>query len=242
MSLRRFSALVAVAAGTIVLAAAQQKDAADAIVARNTSAKGGLEKIKALTSLKQTAIVVTNGMEMPLTIYSKRPNLIRQEITVGDRLVVNAFDGQVPWILNPLLGPQQTKPIIISGPQAEQTKADSNFDGPLLDYRAQGYTAAIDKPETTPDGLQLAHLRLTASTGRVLHIYLSTKTWLDVRHVTVTPQGRLEQQFDDYRLVEGFTMPFRIRMLVNGVQQSEIRVEKLEFNTTMDDALFRLPK
>jgi hypothetical protein len=31
-------------------------------------------------------------------------------------------------------------------------------------------------------------------------------------------------------------------MLANGVQQSELRVERVEFNIPIDDALFRMPR
>ena len=40
----------------------------------------------------------------------------------------------------------------------------------------------------------------------------------------------------------GATMPFTIRMLTNGVPQGEIRVQAVEFNVAMDDAIFRMPK
>lgn len=239
---RRTAAAVAVTlalAGSVL--AAQKRESADQLVARNIAAKGGLEKLKSIQTIKTTSIVNANGQEMPLTVYGRRPNLIRQEISINKQLVVSAFDGQVAWILNPLLGPQQSKPIVMAGPQSEQIKADSAFDGPLVDYRGQGYTAAVDDLETV-DGVEQAHIRLTATSGRVIHIYLNNKTGLDVRHVTVTNQVRLEQHFDDYRAVDGYTVPFRIRTLVNGVQQSEVRVQQVEFNMTVDDALFKLPK
>jgi hypothetical protein len=37
-------------------------------------------------------------------------------------------------------------------------------------------------------------------------------------------------------------IPFHIRLLVNGVPQSEMKVQSVEFNVAMDDAIFRMPK
>ena len=35
---------------------------------------------------------------------------------------------------------------------------------------------------------------------------------------------------------------YQIRLLVNGVQQSEMKVQSVQLNVTMDDAIFRMPK
>ena len=53
---------------------------------------------------------------------------------------------------------------------------------------------------------------------------------------------KLEQEFCDYRTVDGITVPFHVRLLTNGVPQSEITVKSVEFNVPMDDAIFRMPK
>jgi hypothetical protein len=179
-------------------------------------------------------------MEMPMTAYVKRPNRLRQEIRMGDKLIINGFDGETAWILNPLIG-EPARAVVLGGPQAEQIRADSNFDGPLVDYKAQGYTVALDEPQLE-GGKALVHLRVTSSKGQIRHLYLDPGTWLEVKYVSEMGTTRVEQQFGNYRTVDGVTSPFLIRQVVNGVTQSEIRVEKIEFNTPIDDALFRMPK
>jgi hypothetical protein len=52
----------------------------------------------------------------------------------------------------------------------------------------------------------------------------------------------VDQEFSDYRDVDGIQVPFMIRTSTNGVLQSEVRVQTVEFNVAMDDALFRMPK
>ena len=36
--------------------------------------------------------------------------------------------------------------------------------------------------------------------------------------------------------------PFKIKMLVDGVQQSQINVQSVEFNVKIDDAMFKVVK
>jgi hypothetical protein len=73
-------------------------------------------------------------------------------------------------------------------------------------------------------------------------VYLDSKTYLEARITTEQNKMKLEQEFLDYRDVEGLKQPFLIRMLVNGALQSEVKVQTIEFNSKMDDSLFRIPK
>jgi hypothetical protein len=55
-------------------------------------------------------------------------------------------------------------------------------------------------------------------------------------------QLRRDQELSDYRDQDGIKVPFLVRTLMNGVLQSELKVQTVEFNVTLDDALFRVPK
>lgn len=227
---------VAMFAAGVTAASAQS---VDELVAKNIDAKGGLARLRAVQTVKQTSKMTMQGMQAILTVYSKRPNLLRQEVTIGGQLVINAFDGVTPWMVNPLVG--SPRPMVISGPQADMIREQSSFDGPLVDYKAKGYAAELVGKETV-DQTEAYHLRLKAPSGQVMHLYLDAKTGLDLKLGSETEAGRLEQVFSDYRDVEGIKIPFTIRTLVNGVPQSEVTVESVEFNAAIDDAIFRMPK
>jgi hypothetical protein len=63
-----------------------------------------------------------------------------------------------------------------------------------------------------------------------------------VKLVTESDTATIEQELVDYRDVEGIKIPFIVRTLVNGVKQGEIKLDKVEFNIKIDDAIFRMPK
>ena len=75
-----------------------------------------------------------------------------------------------------------------------------------------------------------------------MHLYLDASTNLEAKRSTEVESLKLEQELDDYRPVEGVMIPFHIRLLVNGVPQSEMKVQSVQFNVAMDDAIFRMPK
>jgi outer membrane lipoprotein-sorting protein len=228
---------VVVGASAVALAAPQS---VDELVARNIEAKGGLARLREVRTIKQVSRMRTaDGMEATQTTFLKRPNLMRQEVSFGGQLVINAFDGVTPWIINPFAGPP--RPIAISGPQADAIREQADFDGRLVDYHAKGYAIALAGAETM-DGRRVHHLRITAPSKQLSHLYLDAATGLEVKETTAVDQAKLEQQFSDYRTVDGLTVPFLIRLLTNGVVQSEIRVQSVEFNVQVDDAIFRMPK
>jgi hypothetical protein len=86
------------------------------------------------------------------------------------------------------------------------------------------------------------HLKVTTKKGLVQHYYLDQKTALEVKIVMEMEPTTMEQEFSDYRAVEGIKIPFLVRTFANGVKQGELRLEKVEFNLKMEDAIFRMPK
>jgi len=86
------------------------------------------------------------------------------------------------------------------------------------------------------------HLQVIARTQQTQHIYLDAETNLEIRIVSTLDGRKFEQELSDYREVEGVKFPFKIKMLVDGVQQSQINVQSVEFNVKMDDAMFKVVK
>jgi len=242
LPVRRAGVLAIAFVGLVAAVQAVPQNRVDDLVAKNLEARGGIDRLKDTFSIKQTATMTMPMMgteKATTTVYLKRPNLMRQETRVGGKTVINAFDGETAWIVNPLLGSE--RPIIVSGPQAEMVKEQSSFDGPLVDYKSHGFILTAEGAETAGDRT-LIHLKLVSATKQVRHLYLDSVTYLDAKLTTEQGQMKLDQEFLDYRLVDGRNEPHLIRTLMNGAVQSEIRIQKIEFNKEMDDSLFRIPK
>jgi outer membrane lipoprotein-sorting protein len=208
----------------------------DEIVARNIEAKGGLERLRAIRTVKQVSRLSVPGLEGTMTIYAKRPNLTRQEMLLGGHTVVQAYDGETAWTQNPLAG--VVEPTIIVGPEAESIKAQAAFDSPFVDHEARGFEIELVGREVI--GVSgVFHLKLTSATGQVQHVYLDAGSALEVRIVTQTANGRLEQDLGDYRTVDGITKPHLIRLTSNDRVIAEVRVTSIQFNVDLKDDLFK---
>jgi outer membrane lipoprotein-sorting protein len=232
------AALAFVAASPFFVAA--QSPSVDDLVAKNVEAKGGLEKLHAVQSIKQTSHISMQSGSATLVAYGKRPNMLRQEISIAGQTVIMAFDGSTAWTINPLQTGSNT-PIAITGPEAEAIKEQSDFESPLVDYKTKGYKIEFIGAETVA-GKKVNHLKLTSKAQHVQHCYLDDASGLEVKIVSETAGGMLEQELSDWRDVNGVKVPFAIRTSSAGVTMASIAVDKVEINQPIDDAMFKMPK
>lgn len=237
----RSKLLAVVFMAALMLAGPSYAQTVDEIVARHIQAKGGAEKLKSVSSVRMTGKLTSQGRDVPMTVMTKRPNLLRQEITTPGGLAVNAFDGETAWAL----APGAAIPREITGPQADAARSNTEFDGPLLDYKAKGHTLELVGKEKVGSG-EAYHLKLTRKSGDVEHYYLDADTGLELkRTVEVEAGGKkqtLESELSNYKAVEGLMVPHTITQSVGGTTVMQMTMEKVEFNAPIDDALFRMPK
>src|ERR1039457_4953726 len=90
----RFTRVVLI--GLLCLAAAASAQTAEELVAKNLQARGGVDKIKAINSLKMTGKAYV-GIEAVVSQENKRPAMIRQDFTVQGMTQIQAYDGKVGW-------------------------------------------------------------------------------------------------------------------------------------------------
>ena len=232
-------AVAVLASGAATTASAQT---VDELLARNFQSRGGLDKLKAVNSMKMTGKMLQGPEEVSMTLWLKRPSFMRQEIQRGSQKIVQAFDGDRAWTINPFAG--SDTPREPPAAQVAQMKSEADFDGPLVDYKAKGHTIELVGVETF-DGAKVYKLELTRKDGQSQFVYLDADTCVERKMSGEVEQGgqtiKIETLLSDYRSVSGILVPFLVRRLVNGRIQSEITVESVEINLAVDDGLFRMP-
>ena len=165
----------------ICAAAAAHAQTVDEIVAKNLQAKGGAEKWKSVNSVKMTGKVSLQGinLEVPLTVYAKRPNYNRQEIVLKDKQLVQAFDGTTAWYINPIMGSDVAQETPAA--QAEMMKNGADFDGALINYKSKGHTIEFVGKEKLAAS-EVYHLKLTMKNGHVTHYYLDATSGIELEN------------------------------------------------------------
>ena len=237
LSLAIFSTLTSITAAGVSSAQTVEE-----IIAKNLQARGGIEKFKSVNSMKITATVTAQGMKLPVTIWSKRPNMMREETDFQGQKMVRAFDGTTAWTINPMMG--GSTPQALSGSAANMAMDSADLEGPLVDYKEKGHTIEFVGNETL-DGRDVHHLKITRKTGTVQHLYIDAETGLERKTVITLEQGGkkvdLEVHLTDFKSVDGLMMPSHTRQLMDGNEVAQVAVEKVELNPAVDDAIFKMP-
>ena len=214
----------------------------DEVVAKNLAAKGGVEKLRGVDTVRSTGRIKTARGVLAVTNWAKRPNMTRREIAIEGQMQVLAYDGKMLWGINPLVSP---KPQQITGPAADRTRQDAeDFDSVLLDYKDKGYKVELVPAEE--GGQPGLRLRVTKKNGSVQVMHLNPETFLEERiTMEVTQEGKtavVATEFTNYKPVDGLIVPFTIRQTFNGQPQGEVVYERIQINLPLADDLFRMPK
>lgn len=238
---RKILAGFALAALVAVPASAQTLDE---VLVKNYKARGGLDKLKAVQTVRMTGtMTVGPGMEAPLVLEQKRPNMFRMEFTLQGMTGIQAYDGKTGWQLMPFQGRKDPEPLPEDAMKQVEEQAD--FDGPLIDYKAKGNTVELVGKEKV-EGSDAYKLKVTLKTGDLRYIYLDADSYLEVRvEEKSTVRGtdvESETTIGDYKEVGGLMFPFAVESGQKGSpQKMKMTVDRIELNVPLDDAPFKMP-
>jgi outer membrane lipoprotein-sorting protein len=223
-------------------AAAQDAPSVDDLVAKNVAARGGADKLKAIQNEKVSGTMTApNGMQLPLTIYVKRPGMMRMEMNLQGSAIVTAFDGVNAWSLNPMTG--STEPKLASQEESQNVRANAEafLDGPLVDYKAKGAKLEYVGKEDVENS-PAYKLTLTTKQGLSMDIYLDAKTYLECRNTAKVNGMVVDTYPGDYKPSGGVLVPHTVSSKANGTPMMKMSMDKVEVNVPMEDSLFRMPK
>jgi outer membrane lipoprotein-sorting protein len=219
---------------------------ADELIAKNIEARGGIDKIRAVHSLRETGTVrFGGGGQGPLVFVSlsKRENMIRAEISRQGLTAIDAYDGSVGWSVSPFRG--RKDPEKMSADDVKQMQLEADMDGPLVDYKSKGNTVEYMGTEDV-DGTDAHKLKVTLKNGDVRFVFLDPDYFLEIRILDQVKIRGVEQESEtdlgDYEQVNGVFLPFSIEVgSKGGPKFQKFTIEKAEVNVDLDDSLFHFP-
>ena len=110
----------------------------DEIVKKYTAANK-LDKVANLKTIKITANMSMMGMEMPMVMWMKNPNKIKTVTTINGQDMIQVFDGEKGYVINPMTG--STDPVEMTPDQVKQTLRSNMFQNYLANYFKNGQLA-----------------------------------------------------------------------------------------------------
>ena len=217
---------------------------ADELVNKNIAAKGGIDKIKAVHSIRMTGTLnAGDGFVATVGQENLRPNLVRETISLQGMTAVTAYDGTTGWQIQPFEGHKD--PELMGEDDLRDLLLDADFDGPLVDYKEKGNTVEYMGHDVV-DGDDALRLKVTLKNGDIIYYFLDPDTYLEIRkEVQQFIRGSIHEkvlEMGSYKPVAGVMFPYSISQgSKTNPAENTTTIEKIEVNVPMEQVDFALP-
>lgn len=160
----------------VALALCVQPETVDSVIAHDIAARGGIDRIHALHTVRQTGLLINGKDTSRVIIESKLPDAMRMEITQAGKTLVRAYDGRTGWQRVP------GSPIANLMTPAEEKSISHEADllGGLVDYTTKGNRVSLAGTESV-EGREAYKVQVTLKDSTVFTYDIDRETWLPVR-------------------------------------------------------------
>jgi len=217
---------------------------AEELVAKNLQAKGGMEKIKAIKSLRMAGKLQQGSFTIQLVVDSMAPNFLRQMATIQGMTQIESYDGSIGWKISPFEG--RKDPEMLGEDDLRGLVEEADFYGPLVDYHTKDNRVEYLGHDTV-DGDDVYRLKVTLANGDIVYYYLDPDTYLEIRTERVQfIRGSIHESFTNlrsFKQVAGVYYPFSIEAGNKRSPEETVKItlDKIEANVPMTAQEFQMP-
>jgi len=202
----------------------------------------GQESLAKVKTIKATGKAVIMGMDAPFKMISKRPDKIRITIDFQGAEIVQAYDGETAWMINPMNGSPEA--IDMTGPEADGLIESGDMDGQLWNWEEKGHQLELEGTEEV-DGTEAFVLKLTKKNGNMDYYYIDAEGYLVIKIKSITlmngPEMEAETLLSNYQDVGGYITPYTIEQRVGGQTAMNLMLDEVTYDVEVDDAIFSKP-
>ena len=207
---------------------------ADELIAKNLQARGGADKLRAITSQHVVGKArLGGGQEAKTESWAIAPGQWRDEFSLQGLTAVEAWDGKQSWAINPFEG--RRDPQLLTADDTKDMIDAADVAGPLLDYKAKGSRVEYLGTEDI-DGTDAHKLRVTFNNGDSSVVYLDPDQFLEIRivshHMVRGQEHVASTDVGEYEKVDGLYFPFEV---------GNNHIDTMTLNPKLDPSQFALP-
>jgi hypothetical protein len=215
----------------------------DEIIAKNLQARGGIERLKSLESVRISGKFAVGGFRAAFVQENKRPFKVREEQIVQGMVGIDAYDGKTAWHIVPWEG--RKDPDLMSDDDRKGLIEDADIEGQLVDYRNKDHRAEYLGHDSV-EGTDCYKIKLALADGDVRYYYIDSDSNLEIKVETERKiRGTVrygEIFYGDYEKVDGIYFPFAIEIGAKGdSERMKFTIDKIAVNLSLPDSRFAMP-
>lgn len=214
----------------------------DDILKNSWENMGGIDNIKALTSLRTEGTMSMGEMEFPGIVTQAPDNKQYMEVNIQGKKFVQAYDGTMAWQINPFEGGSTAQKM---SPEETEELSDEPFESAFIDYAKKGHKVSLDGMQDV-EGSETHVLKLEKKNGNVEYHYYDPEYYVPIMIKSTIKSGPMKGQdtetfLSDYQEVDGIMFPFFIDTRINGQSMQKLSISKIETNVELSDEMFAMP-
>src|SRR5450432_720023 len=179
----------------------------DEVINQYIIARGGKEKLSSIKSIYFEGTRQMMGNEVQVKVTKVDGKLNRVDFEFGGNAGYTIITPDKGWTYIPM---RSDKPDEIPAARLKTMQDQLDIAGPLVNYAAKGYQAAL-KGKDTVNGKEAYKIELTNTAGKDITFYIDTKTNLLIQSRQMGDNGRntggeakeIVTDFSDYKEVNG---------------------------------------
>jgi hypothetical protein len=211
-------------------------------IARRHADRAG-NKLALLSAVRAEGRTFINGEVVPFLLVAQRPNRLRVESFTPVRRALQVYDGvTAPWASH-----SETKggqPRDMAEPEAKEFMANADFDGPLVNFAAKGYSVDYAGEESI-DGRPAYKLLLMNRSDDIFFLWVDTQSAEVVKRLVYRMSNgqriAMETTFKEFRPVAGVLQPHQIETMANGKSIYVMVIDRMVANPVIAPDTFVRP-
>jgi len=206
------------------------------IIDQYVKAAGGGKALSRIQTLSiEGTFTSDDGKTGTYTLDTKLPNRYYSELLVGDRNLIEAYNGKSAWHQK-----ADGELATLVGPEGMQLEAAAQFyNSRLLNLKKNKITLAF-VGHAQVRGRDTLQLQVTTATGVKRQVFFDPQTHLIVKDAATVGGVEEEILYDEYQTVDNVRLPHKIE-LHRGNDKYDINVTRAAINGTVGERVFDFP-
>ena len=206
----------------------------DEIVNKYTAANK-LDQAANLKTIKITANLSMMGMEMPMVMWMKNPDKIKNVVSFNGQDMIQVFDGEKGYVVSPMTG--STDPVEMKPEEVKTILRGNMFQNYMATYLKNGQLA-LDGEENVNDK-PAYKIKATIEGGTVVDMFIDKSSYFMVKMSTTASGMTVDAYPSDYTETNGVMIPMTTKSSAMGME-SLITFTKVEVDVPMEDSIFQI--
>jgi outer membrane lipoprotein-sorting protein len=198
-----------------------------------------LDKISEFKTIKITAKTSMMGMDLPMEILMKNPNKIKTVTSFNGQDIIQAFDGEKGYMINPMAG--SSDPVEMNAEQIKDVVRNNIFQNYMANYFKNGQLAL--EGEDNVNGKPAFKVKADLDGTNKAYMYIDKSTFLLLKTVADVNQGGMAMTVEsfptDYTETNGILLPMKTTTTASGME-IVTTFTKVEVDIPIEDSVFKI--